>query len=534
MNDVLRPHHTRRRDRWARHGVRTACVLLAWMAFSAHVGTNQVVLEGRAGGYPIRVLIDPPGVVPSQVPILVRILEGQPTRVTVRAAQWNIGTKGAPPAEDASPVPGDPGVWSHALWIMTSSTYSVYVAVEGPAGAGTLVVPMQTNASRTLGMDRVMGGILLVVGSLLIAGMLSIVGASTREGSLPPGAQSTAPQQRRARVAMAVAAGVIALALFGGSAWWRVEDEAYRRRLYRPLSSSARVRTLDADRILTIAITDSLFRTNRLPPLMPDHGKLMHLFLVRADPHDAIAHLHPLRIHADSFVARVPALPAGRYLVYGDLLFQSGAQRTLVDTIDLPVAPVVADVVASSSAATAYGDADDSWRVVRAVPLGDSVSLSSGGSLRLRADADVVVKRDLRLVVTMHDASGGVLKTEPYMGMGGHAMVLRRDAGIFMHLHPMGTASMSAQAQLMRRERGDTARLDSAMLARMLAAEAASMANDSMSASGRAHVGMTNVPLSFPFAFPSAGDYRVFVQVKRGGVIETAAFDVHVPERLSP
>jgi hypothetical protein len=34
--------------------------------------------------------------------------------------------------------------------------------------------------------------------------------------------------------------------------------------------------------------------------------------------------------------------------------------------------------------------------------------------------------------------------------------------------------------------------------------------------------------LGFPYAFPSPGRYRVWVQLKRGGAIRTAAFDVTV------
>lgn len=512
-----------------------AGILLVWVVGSAHVGTNQVVLEGRAGGYLLRVMLDPAGVIPSQVPIIVRVLEGSPTRVTIRAAQWNIGTRGAPPAEDATPVPGDPGVWSHSVWIMTSSTYSVHVAVEGPAGNGTLIVPLQTSATATLGMDRGMGALLLVLGALLVAGVLSIVGAAAREGSLEPGVVPTDARRKAARTAMATAAGVMSLALLGGSKWWSIEEAAYRRRLYRPMSIATTIRTLDAQRMLTIVVTDSLWRTNRLPPLMPEHGKLLHLFLIRDGEQDAIAHLHPLRVHPDSFVTRIPPIPSGRYLLYGDFLLQSGAQRTVVDTVDMPVAPVVADEssaaranVADASATTftsasaitsARTDADDSWGVVTAHAIGERAPLVSGGSLTLTSDTPIAAKRDLRLLVTMRDDRGTVVATEPYMGMGGHVMVLRRDAGVFMHLHPLGTASATAQLQLMRRERGDTARLDSASLAAVISeAEHAAMPHE-----------MQPAPVAFPFAFPSAGGYRVFVQVKRTGRIETVAFDVTVP-----
>ena len=37
--------------------------------------------------------------------------------------------------------------------------------------------------------------------------------------------------------------------------------------------------------------------------------------------------------------------------------------------------------------------------------------------------------------------------------------------------------------------------------------------------------------LSMPYGFPKPGLYRVFVQFKRGGTIETAVFDVRVEER---
>ncbi|WP_309669092.1 hypothetical protein [Gemmatimonas sp.] len=509
--------------------------LFAFVLLSAHIGTNQVVFEGQAGGYPVRVLINPPGVVPAQVPITVRVLSGTPSRVTLRAAQWNVGTKGAPPAEEAAVVPGDPGVWAHDLWIMTASIYAVYVAVEGPAGNGTVVVPMQTSATRTLGMERGMASILIALGTLLVAGMLTIIGAAVREGPVAPGQTAPPARVRGARLAMGAGAALLALALFGGSKWWDVEERAYQRRMLKPIAMRATVRLVDAERVLTMAMTDSLWLTNRFAPVMPDHGKLMHLFLIRADGAEAssvLAHLHPLRVHADTFVTRIPSMTAGRYLLFGDLLLQNGSQRTLVDTIDVPVAPVVpgedgAAAVVTSSVIPAL-DTDDAWSAVTPVPLGGAYRLASGAAMVLTADARVDAGRDLRLVATVSNADGSRSMLEPYMGMGGHAMVLRRDAGVFMHLHPMGTASMTAQAQLMRRERGDTALLDSAQIAAVMAT--AEMASDRSHAT-HATTAAGPSTLAFPFAFPTAGAYRVFVQVRRNGAVETAAFDVLVGER---
>jgi len=36
--------------------------------------------------------------------------------------------------------------------------------------------------------------------------------------------------------------------------------------------------------------------------------------------------------------------------------------------------------------------------------------------------------------------------------------------------------------------------------------------------------------VSFPWGFPKAGDYRIFVQVRKAGRVETGVFDAHVIE----
>jgi hypothetical protein len=110
--------------------------------------------------------------------------------------------------------------------------------------------------------------------------------------------------------------------------------------------------------------------------------------------------------------------------------------------------------------------------------------------------------------------------------MAAHAAVLRSDNSVFIHLHPSGTVSMAAQETFALRKATDT--VPGMIAGRMQASESANpgaMAN-------MPGMSMTMAPtsdtVSFPYAFPKPGTYRVWVQVKRNGKILTGAFDATV------
>ena len=101
--------------------------------------------------------------------------------------------------------------------------------------------------------------------------------------------------------------------------------------LFKPFRTHATVALAGGRPVLTLAIDDP--RRHDWMPLIPDHGKLMHLFLMREPGLDAFAHLHPVAQGDDRFLATLPPLPAGSYRVYADVVHESGFPQTLVDRV---------------------------------------------------------------------------------------------------------------------------------------------------------------------------------------------------------
>ncbi|HVT40650.1 MAG TPA: hypothetical protein VHE78_16525 [Gemmatimonadaceae bacterium] len=473
---------------------------------SAHVGSPDTYFDGKAGPYPVRVIIQSPAVIPARAEIIVRTPAGGVRRVTATARVWNGGERGAPPPEVLSRVSGDSSLWSVSLWIMRQGSYAVIVGVEGDSGSGSAVVPLTAVAVTVLGMERPMALLLSAVGLFLAAGLVTIIGV-TDQATLAPGLETEPRARRRAWQMRGLAATGIVIAIVGMRFWWLSEDRAYSAALYRPVAAAFTTHIEGQVRTVRLAIDPAEARSRNWAPLVPDHGKLVHLFLAKTGNLDAFAHLHPLALDSLTYEVALPPLPAGRYHAFADIVRENGFAETLVQTLAI-------DAPAGKWAAS---DHDDAWYLGGGAGtpfrFDDGSTLSWDGAV-----VPHIAGADAALMFSLRDARGAPLAVESYLGMAGHAVVVRDDGAVYVHLHPGGTTSMGAQRALLAWTPADTVR--GAIRTRLEQAQI----TDTMAPMRAPLPGV----LSFPYAFPKPGRYRVWVQFRRGGAVRTAAFDVPV------
>ena len=442
------------------------------------------------------VSIRPPDVVPGIAEINVHVDDARASRVTLQPVYFSTGGEGAPRPDEAEKVKGA-SIFTGQLWLMEFGSCSVKVGVNGSAGPGEVIVPVPAIATARRGIDAKLGLLLGGLGLFLFAGAVALIGASIRESTVAPGEPVRADHRARARKVMALTAIFFAVALFFGSRWWSSVDGAYLRNMFKPIRVSAESRVEPSGRVLRLSMADPGGINHRVDDLVPDHGKLIHMFLVREPGLDAFAHLHPVRVDSTSFDAPLPEIPEGRYRVYADVVHEDGLTETLTAMADVPAAP---------EAAHASNDPDDSS--FTGEPSLNSQALSDG-SYMVRYDQSPTPPKagrlqQLRFIVLSPDEKGA--KLEYYMGMAAHAAITNEDGSVFVHVHPSGTVSMAAQQAFAEKARAAHAGHPGAGI----------------------QVASETGKVSFPYSFPKPGKYRIWVQVKREGRVLTGVFDEQV------
>ena len=462
---------------------------------AAHVGSPDVYAEGSAGPYKLFVVVRPPLVIPGVAEIEVRSSTPGVDRITAAPIPLTGEASQHPPVPDAMAKPsGDEQFFTGHLWIMRPDSWQVRFAVSGNQGSGVLSIPVAATAMGTRQMQSGLGTLLAGLGILLVAGMVGIVGAAAREAQTPPGESVPPRSRKRAYVAMAIGFSVLILCVVLGRNWWNAEAADYASNVYKPLEMRA---TLAAGNVLDLHMVDpGWLRMRKLDDFVPDHNHLMHLYAIRWPEMGVVFHLHPEMAGTGEFRLALPSMPSGTYHLYADVVHANGFPETLVASVTLP--EIRGRALAGDDAQGAPGANAQTSAVYK---------LPDGYSMQWKRPASLAAKSPQEFTFQLLDPQGQPAKDMAlYMGMVGHAAFVKKDGTVFAHIHPAGTVAMAA----------------------LMMAQAQNGAGDmaGMSA-GMDMSGSSAIPstVSFPYGFPSAGNYRIFVQMKHGNVVETGTFD---------
>ena len=517
----------------------------------AHVGSPQVIMQANAGPYALLISVQPPAVIPGIATVTLYVQNNAAvSSAAVRAVYFLTGTEGAPKPLPLLAVKGMPGQFTGEVWLMNSGATSMQIAITGGAGHAEVVVPVNAVAAESQPMPPGLKWPLLALAFFLVAGLAAIAAASVSDGVTTAG---IVPAKSKQVLRFVFAAGTLvasAVILFGGYHWWQQRKARYSRMVFQPFPASFYIEKNNDTSKLYINIESSFSpRASSLYYVVPDHGKLMHLFVVRMPAMDAFAHLHPQRMSPESYQTILPNLPAGKYIAFADVVYNTGFTETIRGTFSIEQNIQNSQHLLDADDGQAFAipanladkiNTQGAENMIVCGKAGSGVKMSDGNLMAWEAMPAIKTGQLYTLKFAVTDSLGKPVQLQPYLGMAGHAAIIRNDGNVYMHLHPAGTFSSAAQYGFQKRLDAsgrsfkqpeafafkDSVDMYMQRLQHMPQGAKDTLLQQQMVAEGMpAHRMTVNNMVEFPYAFPAAGEYRIWVQVKINGKVVTAAFD---------
>ena len=142
----------------------------------------------------------------------------------------------------------------------------------------------------------------------------------------------------------------------------------------------------------------------------------------------------------------LPAMPAGKYRLYADIVHASGFPETLTAELVVPpnmaAAPLAAEDASATPSALSLGE------------LGTDYKLPDGYSMVWDRPSDLRANTAYTFRFRLLDADGKPAgDMRPYLGMAGHAAFVKTDGTVFAHTHPDGSAAMVTTTRSDRKSR---------------------------------------------------------------------------------
>jgi hypothetical protein len=554
-----------------------SCFLLAALLCNcnfalAHLGSPGVNYQGKAGNYNILVNIKPPDVIPGIAAVSIFIENYKNEKVSVQAFYYDAGKNGSVPAEMATPINGASGWFENSCWLMWRGSASLKIIISGNHGIGSVNIPVMAEPTANRQMPIWLGLVLGTFGLLLIFLMIAMVSCGVSDALLIPGAVMPQNMRRRKLRGILITIVAITIGLYCAYRWYSIERGNYLTTIYKPIKGSSAIFKYNGETVLRLHIDSASLNLVHQPfeYIVPDHGKLMHLVLVKQNTFNAFAHLHPIRQNAYNFLVNLPPLLPGNYFLYADVVSGNGFAETIIDTVKIPANPgsIVADSLKNVKIITSP---DDAWLISN--PVTNTPSTNTGkpvsvcglpGTSFMASDGSIIewehtlnepfkANKFSSLAFQVLNKQGKPAILQPYMGMMGHAIVVKYDGSVYVHLHPIGNFAMASQQAVNKRmlavdifsqppnrkkfkdsidhlvqninNMTEDQRNDYLMVEMGMKKSVDKGMNMDMTGNNNS---MDGANVQFPYAFPNPGKYRIWVEVKINNKIITGTFDAIV------
>ena len=243
-----------------------------------------------------------------------------------------------------------------------------------------------------------------------------------------------------------------------------------------------------------------------MPEIIPDHGKIIHMYLVKDDL-SVLSHIHPSRNTKNKHVFEVlmPPVSGGSYTIYMDITYETG----LTETIQSPI-EYLDQIEVMENGNVPIRDPDDSWTHAN----------MQHKIIWLNEKADYRLEEDIKLEFQAFDSKLVPTKLEPYIQMGGHGALISPENNVFIHFHPIGTISMASQ-QVFDKQQELTGYLESGICYYGLPIDTTKTYSEGI----QSNIGRVAFP---PLSLDKTGEYYIWVQVKTEGEVVTERFKFRV------
>ena len=412
---------------------------------SAHIGIENSYFEGNVGSYSTRIIIEPPGVVPGLASIKIFSIDKEVETVKVRAVHNNTINRDTLNTFMLKPeiVPKSEQIdnmFQSTLWLMDYGAYGVEVFFDGNNGKSSVIVPVNSLSFKTIEMSPLMSTILWSLLILLFAGAVNIIGVAYSESTLTFDQVISKNRLKKRYIINIFSSILLILFIYSGYNWWLEVEKQFMQRFYKPFQTSLNVTNNKLNILIDSPPKGSSFietqgTIREHGKIITEHNKWAHIYIFDKEKKNFMAHLHPLYLIDDyEFETCLPSMEKGDYVLYADLAHEDGYSHSITESFSIN------NPIKNENFNNDLCDPDNSYTNFD----DDQINIEWVGKKEIYNSNDNI-NFDLKI-----SKNKKLVELDSYVGMGGHGVILGLDSDIYMHMHPLGSISMSAQKKFMK------------------------------------------------------------------------------------